>query len=139
MPALIQNIRTTLLDDSDPLVFGGMQITQNVENRFPVNAPLPVLYKLYNLAEGVDGWKAVANARLLDEAGNEVSLPPFALQQDPLQTGSNEATIGLTLKFQDVKPGKYKLIIETTELASSEKATAQTDIELLAGSSRQNP
>ncbi len=131
LPALIQDIRTKLLDDSDPLVYGGMQITQNVENKLPVNSPLPVLYKLYNISGSTDRWKGVAKAKLLDDAGNEVSLPPFSLEQDPLQSDSNEATIGLTLKFQDLMPGKYKLIIETTELPSSQTATVQTDLELL--------
>ena len=131
MPALIQNIRTSLLDDSDPLVFAGMQITQNIENKLPVNAPLPVLYKLYNLSGSSDGWKGTVKATLLDSAGNEVSLPTFSLEQDPLQSGSNEATIGLTLKFKDVTPGKYRLIIETTELPSSQTAAVQTDLELL--------
>jgi len=131
LPALLQNIRTKLLDDSDPLVYAGMQLTQNVENKLPVNSPLPVLYKLYNLSGGTGSWEGIAKAKLLDEAGNEVSLPTFSLKQDPLQSGSNEATIGLTLKFQDVTPGKYKLIIETTELPSSQTATVQTDLELL--------
>jgi VWFA-related protein len=34
------------------------------------------------------------------------------------------------LKFQDVAPGKYRLAIETTEPASLETATLQTDLEL---------
>ena len=131
LPALIQTIQTKLLDDSDPLVYGGMQISQNIENRLPINAPLPVLYKLYNLTEGTQDWKGIARARLLDSAGNEVSLPPFSLEKDPLQSGDGEATIGLTLKFRDAMPGKYKLIIETTDLESSRTAIIQTDLELL--------
>jgi hypothetical protein len=34
-----------------------------------------------------------------------------------------------TQSFQDVPPGKYRLIIETAEAASLQTATLQTDLE----------
>lgn len=132
LPALIQNIQATLLDNSDPLVYSGMQISPSIENRVQVNSPLAVLFKLYNPAGGLDRWKAIVKAKLLGEAGKELTLPPISLENDASQSQSTEATLGCTLRFKDVMPGKYRLVIETTELQSSLTATVQTDLELVA-------
>ena len=83
LPALIQNIEARLLDDSDPLAYSGMQISPGIENKSPVNSPLAVLFKLYNPAGGLDRWKAIVKARLLDEAGKESALPPISLEGKP--------------------------------------------------------
>jgi hypothetical protein len=131
LPALIQNLQTKLLDDSDPMVYAGLQISPSIENRFSVNSPVPVMFKLYNPAGGLGHWKATAKTRLLDEAGKELSLPPFSLEDNSPQPDSTEATIGLNLRFKDVTPGKYRLIIEITEAKSSQTATLQTDLELV--------
>lgn len=130
LPALIQNIEARLLDDSDPLAYSGMQISPGIENKSPVNSPLAVLFKLYNPAGGLDRWKAIVKARLLDEAGKESALPPISLEGKPSQSRGTEAIIACTLRFKDVEPGKYRLIIETTELQSSLTASVQTDLEL---------
>jgi VWFA-related protein len=131
LPVLIQNIQARLLDESDPLVFSGMQISPSIENRSPVGSPLAILLKLYNPAGGLDRWRATVKAKLMDEAGKEWTLPPITLESNPSQSRSTEATIGCTLRFHDVVPGRYKLIIEATELQSSLTATAQTDLELV--------
>ena len=88
LPALIQNIEARLLDDSDPLAYSGMQISPSIENKSPVNSPLAVLFKLYNPAGGLDRWKAIVKARLLDEAGKESALPPISLEGKPPNPGA---------------------------------------------------
>jgi VWFA-related protein len=130
LPVLIQNIQAKLLDESDPLVYSGMQISPSIENRFAVGSPIAVLFKLYNPAGGLRRWKATVKAKLLDEGGKEVTLPSISLESNPSQSRSTEATIGCTLKFRDVMPGKYRLIVEATEQQSSLTATAQTDLEM---------
>jgi len=130
LPALIQNIQAKLLDESDPLVYSGMQISPSIENRSTVGSPVAVLFKLYNSAGNLDRWKAIVKAKLLDEEGKEWTVSPISLENNPSQSRSTEATIGCTLKFKDVKPGKYRLVIEATELQSSLTAIAQTDLEL---------
>ena len=49
LPGLIQNLQTQLLDESDPLIYSGMQIEPRVENRLPVSSAIPVLFRVYNL------------------------------------------------------------------------------------------
>ena len=43
----------------------------------------------------------------------------------------SEATIAITLPFQNAKQGKYKLSIEITDTASSQTAITQADLELV--------
>ena len=129
LPALIQNIEARLLDDSDPLVHAGIQLSPSIENRLPANAPLAVLFRLYSPAGGLDQGKSIVKATLLSETGKELPLPPFAIEGGP--SGDTVASIGFTLTFQDVSPGKYRLVIETTDAKSSQTATVQTDLELV--------
>lgn len=42
LPELIQNLQARLLDNSEPLLFSGLQITSSVENKLPAGEPLPV-------------------------------------------------------------------------------------------------
>ena len=58
-------------------------------------------------------------------------MSPISLENSPSQSKSTEATIGCTLRFKDVAPGKYRLVVEATELKSSLTATTQTDLELM--------
>ncbi|MBN1567856.1 MAG: VWA domain-containing protein [Acidobacteria bacterium] len=130
LPALIQNIQAKLLDESDPLVYSGMQISPSIENKSPVGSPLAVFFKLYNPAGGLDHWKAEVKAKLLNETGREYTLPPISLENDPSQSLNTAATIACTLRFKDMEPGKYRLIIEATDPQSFINATVQTDLEL---------
>ncbi len=131
LPALIQNIQAKLLDESDPLVYSGMQISPSIENKSPIDSPLAVFFKLYNPAGGLDRWKATVKATLQDEAGKQYTLPPIPLENNPSQSLNTVATIACTLRFQDLVPGKYKLMIEASDPMSSLNAKVQTDLELV--------
>jgi VWFA-related protein len=132
LPALIENLETQMLDDNDPLILGGLQVTPSIENKLPIRTQLPVLFKLYNPAGDLEHWQAVANARLVKDNGESLSLPAGTLEQNLSQSGSAGATFGLNLALQGVTSGKYALIIEITESATSRKTTVQTDLEFTA-------
>jgi VWFA-related protein len=132
LPALIENLETQMLDDRDPLVLGGLQVTPSIENRIPIKTQLPVLFKLYNLAGDLEHWQAVANARLVKDNSEVLSLSPAAFERNLSLSGSAGATFGLNLALQGVTSGKYALIIEITESATSRKTTLQTNLELTA-------
>jgi hypothetical protein len=131
LPMLIQNIEARLLEDSDPLVYEGLQISPSIDNKLPINASLPVLFKLYSPAGELDRWKIVATAKLVKDTGEELSLLPFTLEENVPQAYNTEATLGFRMTFQGVSPGKYTLIIETTDAASSHNAVVQTDVEFV--------
>jgi hypothetical protein len=131
LPELIHNIQDGLLDDSDPFVHAGTQISPSIDNRLPVNSPLAVFFKLYNLVGNSVGWKLEAKAKLIRDSGEELVLPPIPVDAGSSKTGNSEVTIGINLPFQNTKPGKYRLQIEISEAASSQSATVQTDLELV--------
>jgi hypothetical protein len=130
LPALIQNLHAQLLDDSDPLIYAGMQIAPCVENRLPAGSAIPVLFKIYDLAGGTGQWKLTAKAILMGEKGEESALPEISLKENLSVVNKSEAVIGFTVIFPDVAPGKYRLVIETTGADSAQIATAKTDLEL---------
>jgi VWFA-related protein len=129
LPDMIQNLQSQMLDQSDPLVYSGMQIEPGVENRLRVNSAVRVLFRLYNLPGRSDAWDLVAKARLLDEKGGAAALAPISLRNAVAPAGTGEAVVGLSLPFQGVPAGRYRLIIDLSDAASSQTAVLQTDLE----------
>jgi VWFA-related protein len=131
LPDLIRNLQAQLLDENDPLLYQGVQIEPSVENRLRVGSVIPLMFRLYNLPGPPDQWELDAKARLLDETGKEYALGPISLKKTMSVVGDAEAAIMLSLSFQDVPPGKYRLIIETSEASSLKTATLQIDLEFV--------
>ncbi len=130
LPDLISNLQSQMLDENNPLLYAGFQIEPSVENKLPANATLPVVFRLYNLSGAPDQWNLTAKIRIIDEKGKEYSLDPIPLKNKMTTAGNAEAAVALNLSFRDVPPGKYRLIVETNEVASSETVTLETDLEL---------
>jgi VWFA-related protein len=131
LPELVQNLQNQMLEQSDPLLYSGMQIEPRVENRLPVNSAIPVIFRVYNLPGQPDQWDFAAKAKLLDEKGREFALPPISLKKVMSPAGKAEAVVALRLPFQDVPPGKYTLVIETTDAAATNATTFRTDLEFI--------
>ena len=131
LPNLVQNIQAQLLDDFDPLIYNGMQIAPSVNNKLPANSSIPILFKIYNISSSSSQPKLQAEARLVDENGEEFGNSLIDLNETQLAiTGKSEAVAGFALTFPDAKPGKYKLIIETSEVGFPDIAATQTDLNL---------
>jgi len=131
LPDLIQNLQAKLLDDADPMVFNGVQITPSAGNQLPANSPLRVFYKVYNLPGAAGQRKFVAKVQLVNDKGETQNMPPIPLDQNIFATGKSEIVVGLILPLEKPTPGKYKLVIETAETTSNQTVTVQTDIQFL--------
>ena len=131
LPDMIQNLQTQMLNESDPLIYAGMQIEPSVGNRLPANSIIPILFRIYNLPIQASQRDLTAKARLVGENRTEFALDPIPLQKDAAPPNKTEAVIALRLLFKDVPPAKYRLIIETADAASAQKVELQTDLELV--------
>jgi hypothetical protein len=120
-----------MLDDADPMVISGLQITPSVENQLPVNAPVRAIFKIYNLSGSPGERKFVANIRLVGEKGETQVYSAVPLDQTVFQTGKAEVIVGLNLPFEKAPAGKYKLVIETSEVSSKQSVTVETDVQFL--------
>jgi hypothetical protein len=118
-----------LLDSNDPMLYSGMQIAPSVDNRLSVNSGVPVLFRIYNLSGAPESWKMSANAKLTGENGQEIVLNGLAVDQNLSRVGEGEAAIALQLPFQNLLPGRFKLVVEASDAVTREKATTQTDVE----------
>jgi VWFA-related protein len=129
-PDLTRNIEAALFDEYDPLIYSGLQIVPSVENKFLLDLPLPVFFNLYNIHKD-SKWKFVATARLLRETGENLVTPVIPLDENISKKGNSEATIGITLPFKGIAPGKYKLVVETSDPDSHQAVTVQTEFEFV--------
>jgi hypothetical protein len=121
-----------MLDESNLLLYAGLQIEPSVDNRFLVNAPLPIVFRLYNLSGPPDQWNLTAKARIVDEKGKEYYFGPIPLKNAMSVSGNSEAAVALSLLFKDAPPGKYQLVVEASEAATAKTATLETDLELIS-------
>jgi len=126
LPQLIQNLQTQLLEEGDPLIFGGVQIGVPVDSHISREAPATFFYRLYNLSSQ-DGL--TAKAQLINEQGKAFAFPALALDNAkviPLEQG--EAIVGYNLSFKNVQPGKYKLAVVTSSVPGNQSTTSQTEV-----------
>jgi VWFA-related protein len=128
---LIRNVQTQLLDESDPLLCPGIQIEPSVENRLKAGSAVPLMFRLYNLYGPSDHWNVTAKAKLVDEKGKEYASGLIPVKQAMVPFGKSEAVVAMSLSFQNVPPGKYRLILETSEMSSAQYASLQTDLEFV--------
>lgn len=128
LPELIQNVQAQLLDERDPLIFGGLRVLPSVDNTSTANAPVLAFYKVYNLDGKPDQWKFVAKVQLVNEQGEAQVFPPIPLDQSVTVTSRTGISVGIKLPFGNVAPGKYRLLIETLETTSNQSVSVQTDL-----------
>jgi hypothetical protein len=132
LPNLVQDIQAQMMDDRDALLFRGMQITPRVKHLWPTGVSIPVLLRIYNINGSSSQMKLQAQAKLLSEEVEYVQ-PPVNLSDTKLEViSNNEVAAGFDLFFPEAKPGKYTLIITTSENQLAKTATVQTDLELVA-------
>jgi len=129
LPDLIQRLQSQMLDQNDPLIYSGVQIEPGVDHRLAVNSVIRVLFRIYNLPANPDDWALVAKAKLVNEKGEELALPPISLKKAIIPAGAGEAAVGLSLPFKGAVAGTYKLSLEVIDAKSSQSASIQTDLE----------
>jgi VWFA-related protein len=130
LPELIRNMQAKLLDETDPLIYKGIQIFPPVENSLSRENPIAVFYKLYNLAGSEQNRNLTAKVQLVDEKGQTNELQPIALDEAAYPTGPSEVAIGFNLPLKDLSPGKYRLTVETVDTSKSQSVTSHTELML---------
>jgi VWFA-related protein len=129
LPDLIQNLQNQMLDQNDPLIYSGIQVEPGVENRLPANSVIRVLFRVYNLPGMLDDLNLVAKPKLVNAKGVAWTLNPLSLKKSIAPSGTGEAVVGLSLPFQGIVPGKYRLVIEIVEGNSMNASAVSTDLE----------
>ena len=131
LPDLIRSLQSSLLDDTEPLIYSGMQVFPSADNKLRAGAALPVFFKLYGLGKSADRGKLTARARLISDKGIESLLSSIPLAESISPESKDECTVGISLLFQDAPPGRYTLVIEASDGVSPLALTLRTDLELV--------
>jgi VWFA-related protein len=129
LPELIQNLQARLLDEADPLVYKGFQFSVG-NNQINRQYPMAIFYKLYNVQSNEPGKALSATIQMTDEQGKVNTFPPIGLEESAVASGPSELTIALNFPVKDLAPGKYKLMVETSDGATKKTVSTQTDIVL---------
>lgn len=132
LPNLIENLRTQLLDENDPLLYSGAQIEPSVSNRFPGSSEILLMFRLYQLPGSSDQRELTAKATLRNENGKEYIQAPVPLKKAIFPVSQTEAVVGLAVSFPDVPAGKYRLMLEVGDATPAQSAMLQTDLELIS-------
>lgn len=130
LPALIQDIHSQLLQDDDPLIFKSYQVSVPADTRLDRQKPMVLFYKLYNAGDQQTQHELQAKVQLIDEKGNMSAIPAIPLNTDAVSSGDGQLTIALSLPTDRIQPGKYKLMVETTDRISHQAVTGSTEIEI---------
>ena len=130
LPSLIQDLQAKLLEENDPLIFRGFRVVPSVENILPANKPVGLIFKTYNLSGNVEQRKLMAQVQLTGENGASQTFPPIPLDEHLYSTGGTEGVIGINVPLGNMAPGKYRLVVTTTEGVSNRSFSLQTELEL---------
>ncbi|MEW5979894.1 MAG: VWA domain-containing protein [Acidobacteriota bacterium] len=130
LPELIQNIQVRLLDEADPLIYKGLQITPPVETVVEKDHPVALYYKIYNLKASEQSMDLAAKLQFIDAGGQTIDGPALDLDDVAYPTGPGEVAIGLNLPMKSLAPGKYKVHIETQEASAQQSVVCETEITL---------
>jgi len=130
LPALIQDIQSRLFQDDDPLIFKSYQVSVPADTRLDRQKPMVLFYKLYNVGDQQTEYELEAKVQLIDEKGNVSTIPAIPLNADAVSSGDGQLTIALSLPTNKILPGKYKLMVETTNRKSQQAVTGTTEIEI---------
>jgi len=128
LPELIRDMQIGLLNETDPLIYRGHQISASIDNTFSRQKPLLILYRIYNLNTEESNRSLIANVRLVDEKGESALLRPIRLNKVAQPGVRGEVIIGFSLPVADVRPGKYRLHVETLEETTRQSVTCEAEI-----------
>jgi hypothetical protein len=131
LPELIQNLQAQMLDQDDPLVYSGLQISPRIENKLGVNATAVVFFKLYNLPGNLNSLDLIATPRILDEKGSQLVLDPIPLKKYMVPAGNRITTVAFNLPLVNASAGRHRLVLEIADSSGVKLADAATDLEVV--------
>jgi len=129
LPGLIMNLQAKLLKETDPFIHKGWQVTPLVENLLDRDRPLALLYRIYNLTHREKERKLTAKLQWTDENGES---RVFTKNLDKIAQATEEGQVVVSLYFpiDHFAPGKYGLSVETTDLATGQSVTRETEVSM---------
>ncbi len=130
LPELIKNIQARLLDESDPLIYKGIQIYPPVENSLRRESPAAIFYRLYNVSGSEQDHSLTAKVQLVDDKGQTTEIPPINLGDVASPAGPSEVAVGINLPLKELSPGKYRLTVETLDNSNKQTVTNEADLVL---------
>jgi len=85
---------------------------------------------LYNVGDQQTQHELQAKVQLTDEKGNVSTIPAIRLNADAVSSGDGQLTIALSLPTNQILPGKYKMMVETTDRKSYQAVSGTSEIEI---------
>jgi hypothetical protein len=115
--------------------YKGFQINAPVQADIDPQSPMVVFYRIYAAGGAGAGRAFKVRAEAFNERGDSHAFPAIDLASSALPASPTETAIGFMLPCKDLKPGRYRLRVETVEAASGQSVVSETDFQVL-GSDR---
>ncbi len=130
LPSLIKDLKPEMLSHPDPMQFKGFQIYAPVQAEIDRRQPLIVFYRIYLTSGANAGRLFKAKVSAIDEKGESHPFPDVDLASSALPAGPNEVAIGFMLPCGDLKPGNYRLAIDTVDEGNRQSVSSLADFSL---------
>ena len=127
LPGLIKELAPRMLSQMDPMQFRGFQIYAPIEAEIDRERPAAVFYRIYTALPTQSLRSLRAKVQATDGNGESHLFPLIDLTSSALPDSPTEAAIGFMLPVRDLKPGKYRLTVETIEEQSGQSVISETD------------
>jgi VWFA-related protein len=112
LPGLIKELKPQMMSQMDPMQYKGFQIYAPVEVEIDHQQRFVVFYRIYSTSAGLPK-SLMAKVQASDEKGEIHTFPPVDLASSALPVSQTETAIGFILPGGNLKPGKYRLTVET--------------------------
>ncbi len=127
------DLQESLLENSDSLIFGDVQIHPPIDDQIDRQHPVTFFYTLYNLKYPEESEGMTAKIQLTDRRGRVSRFPLIALGEGRIHPqGQGWVTVAFNLSFKNVQPGRYKLTVMTrAPAAHGQSVGSQTTVTVL--------
>ena len=127
---LSSDLRKSLLEDSDSLIFNDVLIHLPMDDRIDRHFPVTICYRLFNLNYPEESDGMTAQLQLTDESGQVNRFPLVHLGKDNIQSRRpGTVDVAFDLSFKDVQPGRHKLKLMTrAPAAGGQSVSSQATI-----------
>jgi len=130
LPESVRALSPPLVGKDHPLTFKGYEVVPSLTNEVDRQKPLALFLSLYNVKDVTAAPQLRSEARLLNESGETFLLAPVQHLETSQTVGTGTVLLGFTVSVSRMKPGPYRLVLETRDPAAGQTVSCETPVVL---------
>jgi hypothetical protein len=130
LPESVRSLPPPLIGQDHPLTFKGYEVIPSLTNEVNRQKPLALFFALYNVDDVTAAPQLRSEARLQNDSGETFLLAPVQHLETSQPVAAGTVLVGFTIPVSRIKPGPYRLVLETRDPAAGEAVSCETAIVL---------